>query len=83
MNTPNNLEWVDEVLETMACTDCSGYPIDEHAKAKQTIATKLAEARLDDLLFCLDRIVGEDSKEDMLEAIKARIATLTNDKEQE
>ena len=58
MNTPNNLEWLDEVLIQLPQYNCGLDPITEQPftaeehyavypelkTAKQTIATKLAEA---------------------------------------
>lgn len=106
MNTPNNLEWVDEVLIQLPQYNCGLDPITEQPftaeehyavypelkTAKQTIATKLAEAEQKGygalyqfLISRLDVKTGRISlsSKQLAKFHAEYIATLTNDKELE
>lgn len=80
MNTTDN-EWIDELLETMACVDCSGYPIEQHERARQAILQKLQEvdrqARVDEI----NRMRNAMTFNHMTPSIYAaeRIATLASE----
>lgn len=44
MNNP--IEQLDEILETMACKDCTGYPNEEHEEAKAKLTQLLESERV-------------------------------------
>jgi hypothetical protein len=85
MNTPNNLEWAEDLFDgiRLTCDEC------EHprcrstvASAKQTIATKLAEAYKQGGVDELKMAQANHNTEQMIgKYLEDRIATLTNDKE--
>lgn len=108
MNTPNNLEWVDKLIENIVhigyvygynqlaqMANVAPYnefePITEDA-AKQTIAAKLLEARIDELKSlladdgqCVCQLANLevcDHNWSLCNTVKDRIAELNTTKEQ-
>lgn len=99
MNTPNNLEWLDNELDALVGVGFLmaelGKPLDSDIQKKavevikQTIATKLSEARTDGKadIVRIGKIRASKDPEYTLDAfvkdMEHYIATLTNDKELE
>ena len=74
MNTPNNLEWLKKQVHSFAedIADAFGGDIDEHPQAEyeealcNAIATKLAEARIEERSLALMYLHGTNREQDYL-----------------
>lgn len=72
---------LDEILETMACTDCTGYPVREHAAAKAALLAYVDRQRADELIKLRGASSIDDGYVRMPEILEARLRGLVDNQQ--